>query len=161
MEHFKSEEASYLQSDGENPSLGNQIKGKILSNILANKIYDMIEPTDAAIISRSDLPAKTKCNLLLYLGADPDQKVPIAASVVYDLLNCEKVSAKMNELKSAHEQEDLARKHLLAELETLPRQYHDIFLCLVLYQQAVVTDNRETKILADEFMRDYRERRII
>ena len=161
VEHFKNHETHYLKCDTDEKKWGDQIKGKIISNVLANRIYDMIEPIDKEMIIKSDLSSRTKCKLLSYCASDDNQKLSIVASVVFDLLGLGKVSAIINELKTADEQETFVRKYIMTELETLPKQYHEIFVCLALYEQAIITDNRETKFLANELLHDFGGRRVI
>lgn len=155
---FGDYEKNFYYRSGSSLSEDNSLKGKILSSIIANKIYNMIEPSDSDAIINAPIPSKLKASLLKYLHSGDEEKLSIAAYAVYELLNVKTISAKINAIKLPEDQNAVVREHLERELSSLPKQYHEIFMCLVVYWQSHETQNPETRILAESLIRDFRER---
>lgn len=158
VEHFVDYEKGFNYHNGSSLAEDNSLKGKILSSIIANKIYNMIEPSESDAIISAPIPSKLKASLLKYLNSNDDEKLSIAAYTVHELLNFKTISAKINAIKLPEDQNAVVCKHLERELSTLPKQYHEIFMCLAVYWQSHETQNPETRILAEGLIKDFRER---
>lgn len=150
VEKYSFDEQNYSFIPGKFES--NDVKGKLISRIIAKDIYHLIDHIDAALIS-SNMPVATKCKLFEYSKSQSSQKLDSAAAVTYELFSAESVFALLakNQLDFEQQRRFLI-ENLTPSIAPLPESCIQIVLYLVTYWSAQITGKPSTKILLNNLI---------
>lgn len=128
------------------------IKGELISRLIAKEIDSLIERVDNTII-RSNIPAAAKCKLFDYVQAPPAKKLDAASAVAYELLCAE--SAFTGLVKNNFDFERQKRfllERLTPSLTQLPEPYSQVILYYITYWYANSTKSLTAKKLLNNML---------
>lgn len=137
------------------------IKGELISQIIAKNIYHLIDHIDDDII-HANIPVAAKCRLFEYVKAGSTQKLDAAAAVAYELFSAENAFTQLS--KNNFDYEQMRRfliENLMPSIAPLPESCIQVILYLATYWSAQITENPSTKLLLNNLIDDEKRRRII
>lgn len=139
---------SYKPDDSETPD----IKGELISRLIAKDIYRLIDHIDNDLIS-SNMPVAAKCKLFEYVKTPTAKKLDAAAAVTYELFFAETAFSQLTKNKFDFEQQ---RRFLIEKLSPsitpLPENCIQAILYLVTYWNAQITENPTSKVLLNNLI---------
>ncbi|MEG1618173.1 MAG: DUF87 domain-containing protein [Eubacterium sp.] len=148
---------SYEPNDIEIPD----IKGELISRLIAKDIYRLIDHIDDNLIC-SNMPVAAKCKLFDYIQTPSAKKLDAAAAVTYELFSAEAVFFQLAKNKFDFKQQ---RRFIIEKLSPsiapLPDSFIQTILYLVTYWNAQITENPSSKILLDNLIEVERKEIII
>lgn len=123
------------------------VKGKIISRLISKDITHLIDRFDDEI-ARSKMPVSAKCKLCEYVAMPESKRFDAAASVAYEMFSADVVFRNMKNMNlEPVQQKNYLIEQLTPSLISLPEEYSNIILCLIVYRNAQITDNPETRLL--------------
>lgn len=139
-------EQIYFVQPNEAP-LADDLKGAIISKLIAKEIGGLIDHADDAVI-RANMPVAAKCRLFDYVQASPAKKRDAASAVAYDLLCAESAFTELAKNNFDFEQQKrFLLEHLTPSLAQLPEPYGQVILYYITYWYANSTESLTAKKL--------------
>lgn len=133
------------------------IKGKIISRIIAKDIMHLIDHVDDELIG-SNMPVAAKCRLLDYAAAPDSRKFELAAAITYELFSAETVFSALAKTHYNYEQQKkFMIENLTPSLAPLPEHYRQQILYLIAYWAAYMTGSDSVKNLLNYLMEKERK----
>ncbi len=128
------------------------VKGEIISRMIAKDIYRLIDRIDDAVVY-TNMPVAAKCLLFEYVKIPVPQRFDAAAAVAYELFSAESVfSAPEMRSLDYERQKRFLIEHLTPSIAPLPEDCSRIILYLVAYQNAQKTGNPSVRVFLHELM---------
>lgn len=133
------------------------IKGEIISRIIAKNIYQLIDDVDSEVI-KANLPAAAKCRLFDYINAPTAQKLDAAAAVTYELFSAKKAFSTLSKAKfsSFEQQKRYLIENISPSISPLPEKYSQIILYLLTYWDAHITESGWSKSMLNSLIESER-----
>ena len=130
------------------------VKGKLISRMLSDRLYHLTDGIIDDDIIKSDMPATAKCLLLQYEGKAQGQKLDAIAAIAYELFNARSVLETACNRKMDEEQlRSYIGSHLEPSLDPLPADKARVILYLVVYHYAKVTGSSSVRLLLDKLLK--------
>jgi len=159
---YTSEDTSLFSFQAESTVESPDVKGEIISRLLAKDVYRLIDRIDTEDIIKADMPASAKCMLLEYAYAPSAQKLDYSAAVAYELFSAQAAFSALREYKLNYEQQKrFLIEHLAPALSPLPDNCSQVILYLVTYWHAKLTENPTSKLLLSNLIETERKEEII
>lgn len=134
------------------------IKGQIISRLIAKDVNHLVDHIDTENIVKSDMPAVAKCILLEYSRMPSDIKVDGAAAIAYELFSAQAAfSAIKDGNLDCEQQQRFLSNNLTPSLNPLPEEYAQIILYLVTYHHAQLTGSPASKLLLNSLIESDRK----
>lgn len=147
VKRYDGQEAPYHAKPSSAAPPRKDLKGELLSRLIAKEVYRLIDRADDAVI-RADLPAAAKYRLFDYLQAPPDRRFEAAAAVAYELLRAEPAFAEMGRHSfDCEQQKRFLLEHITPSLAALPDPCGQVILYYITYWYANTTENLAAKNL--------------
>lgn len=146
IKKYNAEEKIYIAQLNETLP-AEDIKGTIISRLIAKEITKLIDRVDDTVI-RANMPAAAKCRLFDYVQAPPSKKRDAASAVAYDLLCAESAFTELAKNDFDFErQKKFLLEHLTPSMAQLPEPYGQVILYYITYWYANSTESLAAKKL--------------
>ncbi|MFQ6843159.1 MAG: helicase HerA domain-containing protein [Lachnospiraceae bacterium] len=136
----------------ENVSKHRDIKGELISRLIAKDIMHLIDKADAELVA-ADIPVAAKCRLFDYASALDSRKFNLAAAVAYELFSAEVTFSTLEKMRYDFEQQRrFLIENLTPPIASLPEKYSRVILYLVIYWRACITESISSKCLLNNLI---------
>lgn len=150
--YLTNKNASFIYSPNK-MSNDTNVKGQIISRILAKDIYHLTENIEKVDIVNSNMPASVKCTLLDFSNIPNDKKLDAVASIAYELFLAKEAFSAIQEGTFDYEQQkNILSEQLTPSLTPMPNNCKQTILYLVTYRHAQLTGSSISKLLLNNLL---------
>ncbi len=154
------DEQPYIYKPGMTKELPD-IKGQIISRLIAKDIYRLVDRIDSEDIIKADMPAIAKCTLLEYPKTPSGKKLDSAASVAYELFSAQSAFSAIRDSKlDYNQQKRFLCENLTPSLTPLPENFAKAILYLITYRHAQLTESPASKLLLNDLIESERKEEV-
>lgn len=146
--NYEEQQFSYVPDGAEE----RDIKGELISRIIAKDIYHLIDCVDDALI-KANLPVGAKCKLFEYAKSPSAKRLDAAAAVTYELFSAKVAFTQLTKNRFDYEQQRrFLIENLTPSIAPLPENCAQVILYLVTYWNSQITENPVSKVLLNNLM---------